>query len=420
MPDRRRVLLLAPFPPRLDAAHGGGRAVAQLVRALARRQRVALAWLRTRDEAGIDPELAKLCERVLEHVRPGVSYSSVRPWPRALTVLPRMLTGRPLWVAARWQPAFARALRRLAEDWQPHVVQAEFGAMGQYLDAAAEGSTGALRIVTIHEPAAANAARRRDGSSGAERLAWTLSARLWSRYEGRLLQRADATVVFTAADRRALHACHATAPIAQIPLGSELPALPADPVGEQPPALLFVGNYVHPPNLEAARWLLDELFPRLRTRFPGLRLWIVGDGAPDSLRRAAGDGVQVTGRVPEVAPFMERAAVVVAPLRSGGGMRVKMLDAMAAGKAVVATPLAVEGLDVRHGEQLLVAGDADAFVAAVASLLDDAGRRRELAQAARAWAESNLSWEQCAMQYEALYDRLQAEDRADNTAPVSV
>src|SRR5690606_22029933 len=127
------LLLLAPFPPRLDASDGGNRSVASLSRALARRNRIALAYLRTPDPSEIDPAVAECRESLLEGQRPGTSRSSVRPWHRALAVAPQFLAGKPLWVAARWSAPFAARTASLAAAWKPHVVQAETGAMDQYL-----------------------------------------------------------------------------------------------------------------------------------------------------------------------------------------------------------------------------------------------------------------------------------------------
>lgn len=413
----RRVLVLAPFPPRLDGRHGGSRAVAQLVVALARRGRVALAYLRAADEPPACPRVAGACERVHEGRRPGVAASSLRPWPRALAVLPRIAEGRPLWVAARWDARFARAVRALAEAWRPEVVQAEFTAMGPYLDAA---GTGARRVVTVHEPGEPAARERVLASTGWERAFWRADARRWERFEGEVLRRADAAVVFTGRDRAAVERLAGGTRVACIPLAVPLPERAADPLGSDPPELLFVGSFVHPPNLDAALYLARDLFPRLRERWPGLRLSLVGAGPPERLRGMAGGGVEVAGWVPDLAPRLDRAAVVVAPLRRGGGMRVKTAEALAAGKAVVGTPLAFEGLDVVSGTHALVATGADALAAAVSRLLGDPARRGAMARAARAWAAAHLGPDRTAAAYEALHDSLAREGGAPDTLAEAV
>jgi glycosyltransferase involved in cell wall biosynthesis len=120
----------------------------------------------------------------------------------------------------------------------------------------------------------------------------------------------------------------------------------------------------------------------------------------------AGEGVTVTGAVPDVTPYLDEAAVVAAPLRMGGGMRVKVLEALAAGKAVVATPLAVEGLQLTAGEQVEVAAGDEQFARSLERLVRDEARRRELASSARRWAAENLGWAPVVASYERLYAEL--------------
>jgi glycosyltransferase involved in cell wall biosynthesis len=164
----------------------------------------------------------------------------------------------------------------------------------------------------------------------------------------------------------------------RIPLAAPVPERAADPRGADPPELLFVGSFVHPPNLDAALYLARDLFPRLRARMPALRLALVGADPPERLRALAGDGVEVAGWVPDLAPRLDRAALVVAPLRRGGGMRVKTAEALAAGKAVVGSPLAFEGLDVEPGTHAAFATGAEEFVAAAGRLLADPERRARM------------------------------------------
>jgi glycosyltransferase involved in cell wall biosynthesis len=115
--------------------------------------------------------------------------------------------------------------------------------------------------------------------------------------------------------------------------------------------------------------------------------------------------------VADIAPYLNRAAVVVAPLRLGGGMRVKVLEALAAGKAVVASPLAVVGLDVANENEVILAENAHQFSDAIVRLLAHPEHRSALAGRARAWACAKLSWEKSIAVYEAMYERLRADQR---------
>jgi glycosyltransferase involved in cell wall biosynthesis len=158
--------------------------------------------------------------------------------------------------------------------------------------------------------------------------------------------------------------------------------------------ILFTGSLAYGPNGDGARWLIDELFPRIRQAVPDATLAIAGRGAPGALRRAAADapGVQLLGWVDDLAAELARAAVVVAPLRSGGGTRLKVLEALAAGRAMVATTIGAEGIAVRDGAHLRLADDEAAFADAVATLLRDDAQRARLGAAGRALVAERYEW----------------------------
>ena len=117
--------------------------------------------------------------------------------------------------------------------------------------------------------------------------------------------------------------------------------------------MLFIGNFIHPPNVDAADRLINHIFPQVQSQFSETRLFIVGDHLPSTVLQEANPNVVATGFVPDITPYLEQAALVVIPLRLGGGMRVKTLEALAAGKAIVASPRAVEGLDVLNGKRAI-------------------------------------------------------------------
>jgi glycosyltransferase involved in cell wall biosynthesis len=219
---------------------------------------------------------------------------------------------------------------------------------------------------------------------------------------------ADAAVAFTDEDLELLRRLGPATRLVRITPGIALPRVAADPVGADPPRVLFLGSFIHPPNVDAAIRLADAILPAVRVRAPGVTLEIVGDAPPPAVGRLAGDGVVVTGRVANTWPHLEAAAVVAAPLRLGGGMRVKVLEALAAGKALVATPRAVAGLDLEPGVHAAVAETDAELAGLLADLLEDPARRRRMGEAAREWAQDRLDWRHTVAAYEQLYESLQA------------
>lgn len=396
------MLLLSPFAPRLDASMGGPRVIAQLIAALGERERVALLYLRDPKEPPLDEEVRAACEFAVEtprlgHRRRGALWKAWK-WPAAA------LRGVPSWVADWHETGFSAALRSIAAGWQPDVVQAEFHLMGQYLRA-----LHSLRPVTVlnqHEPGMAAARDRRRLGLMPGWIVPALEQQAWRRYERAVARWVDAIVTFTERDRREMAAAAPGSAVHVIAPGAVLPEEPADPLGGHPPALLFFGNYLHAPNLDAALRLARDIYPPLREHVPGLRLWLVGDCVPQALSELASDRIGVPGCVPSLAPYLHAAAVVAVPIRSGGGVRVKVLEALGAGKAVVASNRAIEGLGVVPGEHVLLAESDDDFVRQVLWLIRHPEERVSLAHRARAWAVANLGWDKAAARYSALYDEL--------------
>lgn len=136
--------------------------------------------------------------------------------------------------------------------------------------------------------------------------------------------------------------------------------------------LLFVGGFRHPPNVDAAMWLADEILPRIRAARPDIGLSLVGsDATPGVLALGEREGITVHGHVPDLEPVLDAHRLSVAPLRYGAGVKGKVNQALAHGLPVVATRCAVEGMDLRDGVDALVADDADGFAAAVLAAYDD-------------------------------------------------
>lgn len=393
-----RILFLLPFAPRLEGRHGGARATGQLIAGLAQRHEVAAVYLADPAEPPLEEELRDLCA-VVEPVAPRERHRRLRPKLA-------LLRGIPTWASEVAEPAFEKRVRELSGEWAPDVVQVEYPVMGQYLTAL-KGSS-APRVLVDHE---ASLRDLRTWHGPLAPLTRALDTRAWRRFERRVAAHVQAVVVFTERDRRALESLGVGTPIATVPLGVPLPEEALDPVGSEPPGVLFVGSFGHPPNTDAALWLAGELFPPVRELHPEARLTIVGPSPPPEVLALAGNGVSVTGEVPDVTPYLDDAAVVAAPLRIGGGMRVKVLEAMAAGKAVVATPLAAEGLDAEGASQLWIAEMEEDFHSALMVLLGDAGAREALGTGARRWATEHLGWERSIARYEALYEELLAPGR---------
>ena len=159
------------------------------------------------------------------------------------------------------------------------------------------------------------------------------------------------------------------------------------------PSILMTGTFDYGPNVDGARWLCDEVLPRVRAEVPDATLTLVGRGPlPEVVALADRDGVALHADVPEMAPFLEAARVAVVPLRVGTGTRLKALEAMASGRPVVGTSVGLEGLGLVAGLHAAVADDADAFAAAIVRLLREDDHAEAMATAGRALVVERYHW----------------------------
>jgi glycosyltransferase involved in cell wall biosynthesis len=187
-------------------------------------------------------------------------------------------------------------------------------------------------------------------------------------------------------------ACAATGPVpvATLPVGVEVPSRPP-PIGN-PAFLLHLSAMDWWPNREGLSWFLAEVWPRVRTRFPGTTLRLAGRGMRDYARDLRPGGVAVEGEVPDATEFLRSGAILVVPLLSGSGVRVKIVEAMAQGRAVVATSRAAEGLGgAVPGEHLLVGDGAEGLATALVLALGDGALVARLGKAAWRFASERFS-----------------------------
>ena len=408
-----RILMVTPMLPYAEAPSAGPLSMYGILSTLRSRHEVTLATF-----AGPEPAERVAIERLREtgldiHVVWRPEPSGIRRWTRRWRLLRGWLRAtQPLRALEFVVPEMQRLLDRLGDERAFDLIQVEDNAMASY-----RYPSDIPRVLTEHEVRVPSPAG--DTGQGLARISRgvlrTAEWRRWRAYQRAVWRRFDRIQVFTPRDAHAVHiiAPEVTDRVRVNPFGVCVPAEP-DLSREEAESVVFVGGFVHRPNVDAALWLGYEILPLLRTRRPGIRLFIVGDQPPEAVRALAGDDIVVTGRVPAVEPFLERAAVVLAPVRLGGGMRMKVLQAMALGKAVVTTPLGAEGLAPGSGSiPLQIGHDAVELADATLELLAAPEARLALGRRARAFVAEHLSWMSYGRRLEAIYAELQGQGRTE-------
>ncbi len=222
-------------------------------------------------------------------------------------------------------------------------------------------------------------------------------------FERRWLRRASHVTCCSERDQRILRRIARRVPVTVVENGVDPDLVSFDPGPGTDGLVVFVGSLDYAPNADAARLLVEQVMPALHRQRPGVRLQIVGKDPPADLLAAQSENVEVTGKVVDVGPYLRSAAVTVMPLRSGGGTRLKVLEAMAAGTPIVATKIAIEGLDLVDRREVRVGRPSD-LAGMAAELMANADIRAAQARAARATVEARYAWGGIARRLEAVLE----------------
>lgn len=365
---------------------GGHLRTFHLLRALARRFRVRLVVPVTEGQRAA-------VEALGGH---GIAVVPVRVGPRvvwreAVRGLAAAARGEPYVLFRRHdRPAVWAALRREAGRERPDALYLDHLDSFLYRSAL-PGTPAVLDLHNVYSTLTRRAAAERP--SRASRWYLRREAALLDRVERRAVAGVDALMAVSDEDRSHFAGLGARAAYV-VPNGVDCAAYETLPTGRRSawPLILYVGSLSWGPNAAAARTLAVEVLPRIRERIPGATARIVGR-EPSPEVRALGQlpGVEVLGSVPDVRPHLAEAAVLAVPLEAGGGTRLKILEAFAAGLPVVSTPVGCEGIDADDGEHLRVVARAQ-MAEGIVALLDDRARGERLAARARDLARARYDW----------------------------
>ncbi len=249
-------------------------------------------------------------------------------------------------------------------------------------------------------------------SNPIKKLSFAIESAKMTRYERATLGKFHHIIAVSEHDRQQMLQMNPSCEITVVPTGVDTQKFNiAPPSSAEPARVVFTGSMDWEPNVDAVEYFCSQIWPRVLVEFPAAIFQIVGRNPFAKVQRLASPSVQVTGTVPSVAEYLEKASVVVVPLRIGGGTRLKIFEAMAMGKAMVSTSIGAEGLGVENGRDLLLADDAASFADAVMLLLRDAAVRRKFEQAAVRLA-AQYDWSQVVKQFADVLRKVTAANSA--------
>ncbi len=407
-----KIMVLTPYLPHSRVGHGGGSAVRDLVKHLAADHEVLLvALVRPGEESSVS-DVEKLGIRVAPLPfadtnthgtgRLGMLAS------RAVSTTRSLLSGYPAYVEKYWHNSLSHQIITLAHDFHPDAIQVEYLQMSLYardLAKSYQGFPDAPRIIiNSHELGSVPRHRRADHATlPPERWWFRWEARRWEHLQVQACHWTHRMLCVTEEDRILFEAMGGTK-LLTVPLGMDLDLVRPLRHPSPSPTCLFVGSFNHRPNVLAADLLIQKIWPLVLAQRPEARLVLAGRGSQEHLdtRNSQGSGVSAMGFVDDLTPLFSKSTLFLAPLPEGGGIKIKILEAMARGIPVITTPVGAEGITTKDADTLIITNADEGFAAEVLQALDDPLSEKR-AQRARKLMEENFGWKAIVQRLKGIY-----------------
>lgn len=241
-----------------------------------------------------------------------------------------------------------------------------------------------------------------------------LPARLWLllqyrrflAYEADICVRFDRCFMITRDDEQKIEELSPGVRASVIPGGVDCSYFYPQNITEEPYSIVFIGVMDWLPNVEGIYWFCNEVFPQIKRKIPASKLYIVGSDPPNDVKKLANNDVIITGFVDDVRAYMAKGQVFIVPLKSGSGMRIKILNALAMARPVVSTSIGCEGIGVMDGKNIYIADTAEQFAKKITELLNNENERRRLGSEGLNLVKEKYQWERVIEEIEEAYKRM--------------
>jgi glycosyltransferase involved in cell wall biosynthesis len=286
-------------------------------------------------------------------------------------------------------------------------VIAEYSVMGQFIHKNSLLPP-VRRIISVHECYyLARLKSYQHHRWGIEKIREAINLKGLKKYEFEMYSNADKILTLTPEGKEELLAICPGLDISIVPHGVDVDYFSFSPLEESEKSIVFIGNYLHYPNVDAVLYFHSEIWPAIKSILPDIKFYIVGQSPPPEVETLSQEGnITITGRVADVRPYLRKSGVFICPVRLGGGFRGKILEAMAMGRPVVSTSLGAQGIPASHGENILIADKPDEFARLVVDLMENQPLMEKVSTNARRLMEERYAWEKGVKVLEGILEKM--------------
>ena len=373
---------MAPFPYGPNATHGGGVGAHTQMEVLALQHEIGVVCFRV---PGGD-------EAAAEYLHRSTLFYEEMPlrlglWRTLVARCAGLVMAMPLEAVFYRNKAMENVIRSAVARFRPDIVVIQFPQMAQYVKAVADVPC----VMDVQDAFSVSSFRGFISAVGfIRKIEGFINWLFWVRYERRYYPRFARVFTVTEQDLTGLRIFSPDIVGASVGAPVNIRSLPENVI-RNPFRIVFIGSFGHRPNVQGLQFFIEEVLPSIRHRIPEAQFVVAGKAPPSELLRFTSDHVQFVGFVPDVTTFLAECAVVVIPLLSGGGIKIKTLEALATGAPVVSTSIGVEGTGAVDEEHLLVRDKVSGFADAVVDLIRDPVRASKLGEAGKSLMRQRFS-----------------------------
>ncbi|MBO7431778.1 MAG: glycosyltransferase [Elusimicrobia bacterium] len=382
----KKILIISPYFP-FPARDGGKVRLYNLIKHLSEKNEVYLL-------AYIEPSTDKSCVNLAKEFCTGV-FPVLREEDKRI-----IRDDLPRSVSFFYTQAMIDELKKVLDIVKPDIVQLDFLIMTEYVKHIknvpvfyTEHDMGLLDFnQSFHD---------RDLNDNERFFEWKKLVQ----YEKKILDFFTSVIVLTERDKGLIENLNNNIKATIIPTGVDSEFYKPNDIVDDEKSLVFVGHYKHFPNLDAIVYFVKNIYPKVIEKIPNIKLYIVGSGVTKAVEDLKSDNIIITGEIEDIRQYLKRPNIFIAPVRLGGGIKGKVLEAMAMGVPVVATKEAVSGIDYSIGEFALISDDTNVFADNIVKLYNDENIYNTLANNSRKIVENNYNWKKIAEKLNDFYSK---------------